>query len=151
MSDSPLVERLAVIPDPADAAECFADLPHLLLFDSTADGERTGRYSFLAADPSAVVRSRGQRSERLEQPGGGWTAISGDALTEVRRTLEPFRMEPVPGLPPFQGRGRLHRVRLGGDTRASAKPPLRRPGPAGCDPRTLRLGRSNNQPNQVTT
>jgi hypothetical protein len=37
MSSFPLVERLATVPDPMDAAECFADLPYLLLLDSTAD------------------------------------------------------------------------------------------------------------------
>jgi para-aminobenzoate synthetase component 1 len=98
----PLVERLAVTPDAADAAACFADLPFLLLLDSTADPERTGRYSFLAADPYAVIRSRGPLCERLEQS-SGWTTISGDALTAARTALDPYRTEPLPGLPPFQG------------------------------------------------
>jgi para-aminobenzoate synthetase component 1 len=98
----PLVERLAVTPDAADAAACFADLPFLLLLDSTADPERTGRYSFLAADPYALIRSRGPLCERLEQS-SGWTTIPGDALTAARTALDPYRTEPLPGLPPFQG------------------------------------------------
>jgi para-aminobenzoate synthetase component I len=103
MSGAPLVERLAAAPDPADAAERFADLPYLLLLDSTADAERTGRYSFLAADPHALIRSRGDLSERFDQPGHGWIGISGDALSTARAALAPFAGAPVPGLPPFQG------------------------------------------------
>jgi len=103
MSSFPLVERLATVPDPMDAAECFADLPYLLLLDSTADEQRTGRFSFLAADPSAVVRSRGSNAERLDAPGDRWSPISTDALAEARRWLELFRLDQVPGLPPFQG------------------------------------------------
>jgi len=103
MTGAALVERLAAVPDPADAAERFADLPYLLLLDSTADVERTGRYSFLAADPHALIRSRGNLSERLDQPGHGWIRISGDALSAARTALAPFAGAPVPGLPPFQG------------------------------------------------
>jgi para-aminobenzoate synthetase component 1 len=103
MTDTPVVERLAAVPDPADAAERFADLPYLLLLDSTADGERTGRFSFLAADPHTLIRSRGDLSERLEQPGHRWVRFSGDALSGAREALAPFAGEPVPGLPPFQG------------------------------------------------
>ncbi|MGH7518418.1 MAG: aminodeoxychorismate/anthranilate synthase component I, partial [Gemmatimonadales bacterium] len=84
---APHVERLGSIPDPADAAERFADLPLLLLLDSTADHERIGRYSFLAADPYRIVRTKGD----------------GDSLAAVRAALAPFAAPPVPGLPPFQG------------------------------------------------
>ncbi len=84
---APLVDRLASVPDPADAAERFADLPLLLLLDSTADPERTGRYSFLAADPFRIVRTKGD----------------GGALAAVRDALAPFAAPPEPGLPPFQG------------------------------------------------
>jgi len=99
----PRVERLAAPPDAADAAACFGDLPFLLLLDSTADPERTGRYSFLAADPCVVFRSRGRSSQRLEPGGAGWTTIPGDALNATRAALAAHRTEPVPGLPPFQG------------------------------------------------
>ena len=84
---SPLVERLETVPDPADASERFADLPLLVLLDSTADHERTGRYSFLMADPYRVVRTKGD----------------GASLAAVRDALAPFASPPAPGLPPFQG------------------------------------------------
>jgi para-aminobenzoate synthetase component 1 len=103
MTAVPLVERLPVTPDAAEAAARFADLPFLLLLDSMADQERTGRYSFLTADPVAILRSRGHRSERLERSGNTWAPIPDDALAAARDALAPFRAEPVPGLPPFQG------------------------------------------------
>src|SRR5262245_51767536 len=103
MSGLPLVERLASAPDPIEAAACFADLPYLLLLDSAADAPRTGRFSFLSADPSRVVRSRGKHAERLAPDGVRWTPAAGDALAEVRQWLVPYRHEPVPGIPPFQG------------------------------------------------
>ncbi len=84
---TPLVERLASVPDPADAAERFADLPLLLLLDSTADRERTGRYTFLVADPFRTVQTKGD----------------GASLAAVRQALAPFAAPPAPGLPPFQG------------------------------------------------
>ncbi|HEX2451902.1 MAG TPA: hypothetical protein VHJ69_12195, partial [Gemmatimonadales bacterium] len=83
----PLAERLGSTPDPADAAERFADLPVLLLLDSTADHERTGRYSFLAADPYRIVRTKGD----------------GGSLDAVRDALAPFAAPSIAGLPPFQG------------------------------------------------
>ena len=99
---SPVVERLSVAPDAAATAEQFADLPFLLLLDSTADPERTGRYSFLTADPYAVIRSRGAKAEWLSR-GGEWEPLATDGLSAVRAALTPLATDPVPGLPPFQG------------------------------------------------
>jgi para-aminobenzoate synthetase component 1 len=84
---APRVERLDSILDPAEVAERFADLPLLLLLDSTADHERIGRYSFLTADPYRILRTKGD----------------GDSLAAVREELVPFAAPPAPGLPPFQG------------------------------------------------
>ncbi|HEU5169216.1 MAG TPA: aminodeoxychorismate synthase component I [Gemmatimonadales bacterium] len=98
----PLVEPLASVPDPADAAERFADLPLVLLLDSTADHERTGRYSFLCADPCVVVRSKGSATERMDA-GGRRTRSGGDALAAIAAELAPFAAPGVAGLPPFQG------------------------------------------------
>jgi para-aminobenzoate synthetase component 1 len=102
VSRLPLAERLDAVPDAVAAAERFADLPFLLLLDSTADADRTGRCSFLTADPYAVIRSRGPGAERLDR-GGGWTRLGTDALSAVRAALAPLATDAVPGLPPFQG------------------------------------------------
>jgi para-aminobenzoate synthetase component 1 len=89
MADLPLVEELIPVPDPSQTAEKFLGQPHLLFLDSAADPERLGRYSFLAAAPTALVRTKGRGGE--------------PALEQARRLLAPHRTDPVPGLPPFQG------------------------------------------------
>jgi para-aminobenzoate synthetase component 1 len=83
----PGVYELQPAPDPVRCCELLEGLPHRIFLDSAARGTRLGRYSFLTADPVAVVRSSGR----------------GDALDEVRALLAPHRTEPIPDLPPFQG------------------------------------------------
>lgn len=97
----PLVAPLDPVPDPLEAAERFQDLPFLLLLDSTADRERSGRYSFLSADPYRVLRSRAAGSS-ARTSGWGMPAVS-DALAAARAELARFAAPPVEGLPPFQG------------------------------------------------
>jgi len=84
---TPLVEELTPAPDPATCCERLDGLPYRIFLDSAATVTRLGRYSFLTADPVDVIQSKG----------------SNRALDEVRARLEPFRLAPVTGLPPFQG------------------------------------------------
>ncbi len=104
---APLVEELVPPPDPASCCERLEGLPYRLFLDSAARGARLGRYSFLAADPVAVVRSKGTRIECLEMRSGLPAIITpfvaGDALDAVGGWLAPHAADPVPGLPPFQG------------------------------------------------
>ena len=103
----PLVRPLEVPADPADVAAAFLDLPYLLFLDSAsagsgaADDRALGRYSFVAADPAIVVRSRGRTTELLQN--GTWRQAEGDALDVARGWLGDALVDPVPGLPPFQG------------------------------------------------
>lgn len=84
---TPLVEELVPAPDPvATCARCL-DLPHLVFLDSAAAAHRDGRYSFLAADPVAVVQAPPEEQ----------------TLAAARALLAPHRVAPIPGLPPFQG------------------------------------------------
>jgi para-aminobenzoate synthetase component 1 len=101
----PLVEELVPAPDPADACAALLGRPFVLLLDSADahDSHRLGRYSFLAADPSIVVRGKNGRSERIDRRDRSVTPLTGHALAEVRRLLEPFRTDQIPDLPPFQG------------------------------------------------
>jgi para-aminobenzoate synthetase component 1 len=85
---SVLVTELHDAPDPAEACARFLDRPFPILLESALRSERLGRYSFLAADPWFVVRSKG-------------TGVDPFAL--LAEQLARFRSEPVPGLPPFQG------------------------------------------------
>ena len=103
---APVVEELVPLPDPARCCELLRDLPYRLFLDSATQGARLGRYSFLAADPVAVVWSKGARTECIEfhgQKPGTRRGMAGDALDAVRTLLAPHTADPVPGLPPFQG------------------------------------------------
>jgi len=105
---TPLVDNLGTAGDPIEVASRFLDLPYLLLLDSATgaslagEGHQLGRYSFLAADPALVVRSKGRRTE-IGGPGQPWTPVDADPLLHLRDLLAPFAAEPVSGLPPFQG------------------------------------------------
>ena len=99
----PTVIELTEAPDPPRCCERLAGLPYRLFLDSATPGTRLGRHSFLTADPVAVVRSKGTRTEILNAPGGLWRSVPGDVLSEVRTHLQRHRHEDVPGLPPFQG------------------------------------------------
>ena len=99
----PLVEELISPFDPAVAAERLQGSPYLLFLDSATRGTRLGRYSFLAADPGLVVRSKGRDTRILDTIAGTERAVDQDALTTVRGLVDPHRADPVTGLPPFQG------------------------------------------------
>jgi para-aminobenzoate synthetase component I len=99
----PLVEELVPLPDPARCCDQLEGVPYRLFLDSAAAGSRFGRYSFLTADPFAVVRSTGPATERLDRLTGTTHVADGDALDVVRGLLAPHRAEPMAGLPPFQG------------------------------------------------
>lgn len=100
---APLVEPLVPPPDPVRCFELLGGLPYRLFLDSAARGPRLGRYSYLTADPVAVVRSKGTRTECLDLPGGTPRIVASDVLHALRAQLAPHAAEPVPGLPPFQG------------------------------------------------
>ena len=72
---------------PMDAAEAFRDLPGLALLESARPG-RTGRWSYLTADPIAV----------LDAPAEGQ-----DPFAEARALLARMAAELVEGVPPFAG------------------------------------------------
>jgi para-aminobenzoate synthetase component 1 len=99
----PLVEELDSPPDPARAADRLRGLPYLLFLDSATRGSRLGRYSFLAADPGLVVRSKGRHTRILDTISGTERVVDQDALTAVRGLVDAHGADPVTGLPPFQG------------------------------------------------
>jgi para-aminobenzoate synthetase component I len=101
----PLVENLGDAGDPVETVARFLDLPWLVFLDSATGGGEShplGRYSFLAADPVRVVRSKGRVTE-IGGPGQAWAAAQTDPLLALRELLTPCAADPVPGLPPFQG------------------------------------------------
>ncbi len=103
LSFSPLVEPLGETPDPAEICSRFVDLPYLLFLDSAAIHHPDAHYSFLAADPQHVVRSKGPATELWHASTNEWSPVAADALSAARALLPREPLEPVSGLPPFQG------------------------------------------------
>jgi para-aminobenzoate synthetase component I len=114
----PLVEPLGETAEPAEVCARFLDLPYLMFLDSaamhpyprrppdqrpTGDGQQLDQYSFLSADPAALVRSKGSVTEMWQATNAKWTAVPGDALAAARALLPQNPAPPVSGLPPFQG------------------------------------------------
>ena len=99
----PLVEPLAGTLDPAHTCERFADLAYVLFLDSAAPEHPDAHYSFLTADPACVIRSKGEVTEVWRRPGGEWTSVAGDALSVARAFLPAEPINPIQGVPPFQG------------------------------------------------
>jgi para-aminobenzoate synthetase component 1 len=85
---SALVVELKDAPPPAEACARFLDQPFPILLESTLVSERLGRHSFLAADPWQVLRSKG---------------AGANPFPLLDEALRLHRLDPVPGLPPFQG------------------------------------------------
>jgi para-aminobenzoate synthetase component I len=81
-----IAHELKPAPDPVRCCEQLSGLPYRMFLDSAQHGSPLGRYSFLVADPAAVISRRGD----------------GDALDEIRQLLKPRAAEAIPGLPPFQ-------------------------------------------------
>ena len=100
---TPLVEEIVPAPDPVRCCKALEGLPYRLFLDSASTGSRFGRHSFLAADPVAVVRSRGTDTECLDLVNGTHRVMAGDPLVALRELVVPHATAPVPGLPPFQG------------------------------------------------
>lgn len=99
---TPAVHELVPAPDPARACEALEGLPYRLFLDSATPGTRLGQYSFLTADPVAVVRSKRNHTEWLSASGQR-TTVDGSPIDAVRRWLLPFTTPADAGLPPFQG------------------------------------------------
>jgi para-aminobenzoate synthetase component 1 len=74
--------------DPAEAAFALRTLPFLTFLDSAVVDGRLGRFSFIAADPFAILQ--GPEAE------AGWVA-------RLKAVLAHYRTPTLPGLPPFQG------------------------------------------------
>jgi len=79
----------------------FLDLPYPVLLDSPQSGNTPARYSYLAADPFMVVRSKDQQVSVEKR--GEISVLEGSPFDVLRDLLGRYRTAPVAGLPPFQG------------------------------------------------
>ncbi len=91
MIDSPTVPHVELLPDfltPSVAFERLSQLPYCCWLDSALVGDPQSRYSFLAADPIALLSV---------------DRVVADPLARLEKWLKQFRSATLPGLPPFQG------------------------------------------------
>jgi para-aminobenzoate synthetase component 1 len=95
---TPLVEELTPGRDPWETAQRLAHLPHLLLLESAFSHPTLGRYSFVTAEPFDWLRVRDRRGGNE-----GGALPQTDPFVVLQERLRPWRVETVPGLPPFQG------------------------------------------------
>jgi anthranilate synthase component 1 len=76
---------------------------HAFLLESVEGGEKTGRYSFLGAEPEIVFRASLDAVE-LERADGSVERRAGvDPLRELERELGRYRAAPLAGMPRFAG------------------------------------------------
>ena len=93
-----------MLSDPADAFRAFLAEPYPVLLDSAADGAGGGwggGYSFLAADPFLVLKSRGK--EAWVEVGNRRRPMGSDPFSALRQLLTAYATPSVPGLPLLQG------------------------------------------------
>ena len=79
-----------------------------VLLESARKSDKTGRYSFVTADPYLIFRSRDDSVELdlPEAPAGKYgkrATMKRKPLAKLRDLLSNYRTERVAGLPPFQG------------------------------------------------
>ncbi|QRE74456.1 aminodeoxychorismate synthase component I [Methylobacterium aquaticum] len=115
--------RLVTPLDPAAAAARLRGRQSgLALLDSAMRHDTLGRHSYLAADPFGRFRVRGGRAFWNGVP------VPGAPLDALRAVLAPYRTEPDPGLPPFQGGAIGYLSYDFGACLERVTPPLRRAG-----------------------
>lgn len=96
-----LVREITDPPEPGTAALQFIDQPQPVLLESRPGFGRLGEYSFLAADPFLVLRSK---NAVIEEIGAEETKrIQGDPFQRLQDLLLRYPTDGLPDLPPFQG------------------------------------------------
>lgn len=75
--------------------------PYPVLLDSALTSPNLGRFSYLTSDPFLVLRSKGRRVEI--ESAGSLRRLDANPFTVLKDLLGRFSLQPVPGLPPFQG------------------------------------------------
>jgi len=93
---------------PLAALEAVRPLGYPVLLESARVNDKTGRYSFVTADPYLVFRSRGDTVELslpLTPAGkyGRRASMKRDPIAKLRGLMSNYRTGRVEGLPPFTG------------------------------------------------
>lgn len=96
-------EIMADMDTPVTAFKKIDDGSYSFLLESIEGGEKWGRYTFLGASPSVVIRSRGERVEILQDGQPPIVLVTRDPLAVIREYLARFKPVEVAGLPRFFG------------------------------------------------
>ena len=93
---------------PVAALEALQSRGHAVLLESARVNERTGRYSFVTAEPYLIFRSQGENVELClpATPAGKYgrrATVNKKPLLKLRELLSNYRTERIEGLPPFTG------------------------------------------------
>jgi len=94
-------EVLADFDTPVSAFKKIETGSFAFLLESVEGGEKWGRYSFLGAEPSVIIRSRGRDIEIIED--GVTTKSQGDPLDALRELLSRYKPVVEEELPRFHG------------------------------------------------
>lgn len=73
------------------------------LLESVEGEERIARYSFIANNPSLIIRSKGRKIEKISRGGRQLIEVKTDPLNEIKKVLAGYKFVKVPGLPRFCG------------------------------------------------
>ncbi|MBF6570245.1 MAG: anthranilate synthase component I [Candidatus Binataceae bacterium] len=79
------------------------DRDYAFLLESVSGGEKWARYSFLGAEPSLVMKIRGDRVESISAGGAVEIRHTVNPLGELRQQLDRVRAPELPYLPRFFG------------------------------------------------
>ena len=93
---------------PLMAFEALRTGSYPVLLESARKNDKIGRYSFVAADPYLIFKSRGDEVELSlpETPAGKYgkrASMNRKPLVKLRELLANYRTARVDGLPPFTG------------------------------------------------
>jgi para-aminobenzoate synthetase component 1 len=94
----PLVEEITPAPDAWETCQRLAHLPGLLFLDSASRLPELGRYSYVTANPFAVLTARGNRVGL-----NGRLLLDTNPFRVLQEQLGRWRLDTLPDLPPFQG------------------------------------------------
>jgi anthranilate synthase component 1 len=73
------------------------------LLESVEGGEKWGRYTFIGANPSLVVKTTGKNGIRITPKKREKFTVTTDPLDEIKKIMAGFKPVEVEGLPPFNG------------------------------------------------
>ncbi|MFH1856545.1 MAG: anthranilate synthase component I [Candidatus Omnitrophota bacterium] len=96
-------EVVADMLTPASAYLKIKDKSCSYLLESVEGEEKIARYSFIANNPSVIIKSRGKTVEKITKEGTQIIEAEKDPLEEIKKILSQYKFVSVPGLPRFCG------------------------------------------------